>query len=186
MSTSFVITKYHKTYYRDALIFGLIGFIAAFVYFILRAFTEIAIGGIGLIIFVFFFIYRLKTKFKPESFEFKPLNDKISVWRRNEFKNDEPYQRQLLSYERTAEGLKINVKELGTSTIKTQFMLSSKDYGEENLGLLSNFLISLQKADSHLPDKNINVAYRPRLVPAELVGYFVTIGIFFFYRCLYE
>ena len=159
--------------------FGLIGVASAILYLAFRVFAEFATGSIGIIIFALILIYKLKAKFKPDSYLFELQNEKIIVWRRSEFKNDEPHLKEVVSFERSNNGLLLTVKELGVSSLKTKLSFDDKDFGSENLSLLNEYLISLNSSGSTVIDKHVKVAYKPKPIPVETAGYLTTLIVFF-------
>lgn len=162
------------------MIYGIIGVFSAFIFYILLAFTGITVGAFGLLIVAYGIIYKIKAQLKPETLEFKTTNNKIFIWRRSEFKDAEPYEREFLGYERIESGIKVVAKELGTSNLKTSFVLEKGEYGEKNLDLLCKYLDQFNLPEKENPVGHTKLKYKPRTLPVASFGYIITIGLFVF------
>lgn len=140
MRSELTITKKHDSYVKDAVILALIGFAAGAIYFLIRVFIPWEP-----LVYIYIFsvassIWVIKQKFLPETYVFKKDGNDFTIWRRGEFVDKQPDEKEFIDLELTEDSLKVNYKNFGMSKIKSSTVFSKDDFGKDALEAITQFI----------------------------------------------
>lgn len=188
MKSELTITKKHDSYVRDAVILALIGFVAGAVYFLIRIFIPWEP-----LVYIYIFsvassIWIIKQKFLPETYVFKKDENHFTIWRRGEFVDKEPDEKEFIDLELIEDSIKVNYKNFGMSKIKNSMLFSKEDFGKGALDAITQFIENNEQFDPAVLKSNADtdtkisgakfsntvfarVSYKPSPVPVTFASY---------------
>lgn len=193
MKSELVVTKNHSTYLKDAVVLAVIGFAAALIYFGIRMFLRFDALIYVYLFFVSSWVWVIKQKFLPERYVFVKENQQTSIWRRGDFVEKIPDEKEVIDVEMIGNIVQVNYKNFGMSQLKNSVQFKMEDYGKDAIAAIYQFLGKHEEFDplavkanvgpdtkvSAFKSENFSFArltFKPSKLPVTFAAYLVMIG----------